>query len=237
MSSAVENPRPGIKVILDLDNSFKWGPPSVGTIVALVSRRYNVPEVGDLILPDSPHYNRGVKGFLDRHVDTRWHVWRKPKESAVKFTEGLRVLAERNGREIEIDVGSGRKPHLHKITYDRLKGLHPPEGAPRTVELLNNVFLNPGVKSPRFKGHLGRKATNEGYVTVYVEDDPQAAETEAEHCNLVYLLSHWYNIPTWRSLLWWGRRSRGKLPENIVRVRSFSHAMRDFETRLDDGRL
>lgn len=237
MFNGAEHQKPKIRVIWDLDNSFKYGPPSGGTTFALLIRKYQIYPVDGLVLPESPHYRQGFRGILDKYVEPIMHRWRKPKKSAIEFTRGMRDEAEKNGREIEIEFGSGRRPDLHKMTYHQLRGLYPPGGTPRTNELIDRVHLNPGVKSPRFKALLGKNSSEEGNKTIYIEDDIQAAEGEAEYCDLVYLLTHWYNFPSWKLLMWWGRRGRDPLPGNIVRVRNFDQAFDDFKTRLADGRL
>lgn len=229
--------RPKLAILCDWDNSLGQAFPSTGTTFALAIRRYKVPEVGNLTLPEAPKFNKGLKGFLDEHADIKWHRWRKPRKGAIEFVQKMRSFAEELGWEVKVDVSSGRKPHLHDLTYEQLRGLYPENGNGRVDEPFDNVRLNPGVKSPRFKGYNAREDSTAGYKVIHVEDDTQAAETEAQHSSLVYLLAHWYNAPAWRLLMWWGRLGKGPLPENIVRVRNFNQAFEDFKTRLADGRL
>ncbi len=218
---------------VDLDNTFLWGPFSIGTTVALLTGNYKVPEVGDLKLPDEPLKEKGLKGKIHWGAENFWHFLRFPKKAAVKALSETRNVAEQYGREIQIDVSSGRKPFLHALTYWRLKGYYPPEGQQWNGELFNEVHLNPGVKSPRFKGGDSCQAITMGHIVINVEDDPQAAETEAGVNALVFLSVSRLNLPA----KIWVARHRDNMPPNIIPFRNFKEIPLEIAARLEDGRL
>lgn len=204
---------------------------SVGTMVSLLCRDFSVPPT------KRPLREVVVRGGLMERLNIWFHGTRPLTDDS---EQGLRALADmrdtfRNmGKEIRIEVLTGRQPYLHGLTHRQLR--------PRTEGIyryFDDVRLNTFDTSTGFKEIEIEIEVGKGRNVVLIDDDEMASQKAARVQNLCQpgQKVEVFEIANISNCNWLLRHARVERPDNMTRVSRFSQAAIMIRQMVYSGRL
>lgn len=195
------------------------------TAFKMLARKLDIPNIPEVIPPYVA--NTGLMHRLEHWIHLQWHKSMPVIIDGARGIESFRVAARINERQLRTALLTGRELYKHDLTKEQF-GSEPYK--------FDELFLNPGIDSARWKGFKTAKLVAEGYNVVHIDDDLRAGlcvvgkneRQDGENRVLVYVVRN-HILKDFMV-----KRSGLALPDNLVVVNNFQAASWDFNKRLED---
>lgn len=214
----------------DLDGVHFYGPPPWPTLKRLWKKNFVLSEAG---LPVG-EYVRGTSwsAVLYQKLSYFFHYIRPLKKDTLTSLAQFKSIAQIHNRTLLFAVLSGREKDKHEMTKRRLL-------ESGYMEYFTKLYLNlnEGKYADRWKESVVRDLVQKDFNVVHIDDDLWAglsvARVQEEFPNekrvYVYILK---NVSNNDYLL---KRANVVIPENLVFMKNFEEAIKDFESKLQEN--
>jgi hypothetical protein len=220
----------GIVFTNDLDGVHFYGPPPWKSTRRFRSGNVELPPSGSPLGEYMPPTTWA--GRMLNTCDLYFHQARPVRREALSGLADFQAAADEAGRELKIVALSGRDVSKHAMTRQRLL-------ATRHMDYFSDTHLNTSDSASGWKEHVVREYTEAGHNVVHIDDDLWAgmrvAQVDADYPDeqrvVVYMMENISHHPKIVD------RVKLALPENVVFVRSFRDAAKDFRDRLGTAEI